>query len=157
MVEQIATLPTQIHCLSEGKVLLVKRTQPPNAGCWVAPGGKLEAGESPWECAYRKLGEETGLVAEALHMSGLVTLVIPQLPGLAFLFLFTVTDRLGDLIPAPPEGTLRWWTFEEASNLALPQANWVYLPRLLSSGDTFYQAKYSYDENIELSTVVEFS
>jgi len=88
-------------------------------------------------------------------MSGLVTLVIPQLEESALLFLFTVSDLSGELTPAPPEGELRWWPIKDALKLEMPQANKVYLPRLLSSNADFYQAKYIYDEKIKLVSVVE--
>ncbi len=155
MVLNISTRTTQVHCLSEGRVLLMKRVKPPNLGCWVAPGGKLNSGELPWECAHRELREETGLVAITLHMSGLVTLIIPQLRQPAFLFLFTVSEFTGALTPAPPEGELRWWPFASALELELPQANAVYLPQILSLRGDFYQAKFIYDEDIKLVSVVE--
>jgi hypothetical protein len=30
-------------------------------GIWVAPGGHIDAGETPWDAAVRETGEETGL------------------------------------------------------------------------------------------------
>lgn len=48
----------------EGKVLLVRRANPPRAGTWGFPGGKLELGESLFEAAARELAEETGVQAE---------------------------------------------------------------------------------------------
>ncbi|MEX1081607.1 MAG: NUDIX hydrolase [Halofilum sp. (in: g-proteobacteria)] len=48
-------------------VLLVRRANPPDAGCWGFPGGKIEHGETVWEAAVRELEEETGVHAEALN------------------------------------------------------------------------------------------
>ena len=36
-------LYTQVHCLRDDQVLLMKRHKEPNLGQWVAPGGKIEA------------------------------------------------------------------------------------------------------------------
>lgn len=47
-----------------GRVLLVRRGQPPAQGFWHAPGGKLEAGEGLAEGARREVREETGLEVE---------------------------------------------------------------------------------------------
>jgi 8-oxo-dGTP diphosphatase len=44
-----------------GQVLLLKRTNVHGAGTWSTPGGHLEYGESPEECAIREVKEETGV------------------------------------------------------------------------------------------------
>jgi 8-oxo-dGTP diphosphatase len=43
------------------KVLLVKRKGPHGGGSWSTPGGYLEFGESPVNCARREAWEETGV------------------------------------------------------------------------------------------------
>lgn len=47
-----------------GRVLLVERGRPPNAGLWSVPGGKLELGETLAQAVAREVREETGLVVE---------------------------------------------------------------------------------------------
>lgn len=47
--------------IAEGRVLLVRRGQPPMLGEWSIPGGMLEAGEPLAEGVRRELAEETGL------------------------------------------------------------------------------------------------
>ncbi|MDG7006722.1 MAG: NUDIX hydrolase [Nitrososphaerota archaeon] len=46
---------------SGGKVLLVKRNNPPNEGKWALPGGLVELGETTQAAAEREVLEETGL------------------------------------------------------------------------------------------------
>jgi mutator protein MutT len=46
-------------------VLLVSRANPPDAGRWAFPGGKIELGETIEAAAIRELREETGVVARA--------------------------------------------------------------------------------------------
>lgn len=47
------------------RVLLVRRANPPDAGLWGYPGGKVEPGETVEQAAVRELREETGVRAEA--------------------------------------------------------------------------------------------
>lgn len=45
----------------DGKVLLVRRAQPPDSGAWSIPGGRVEFGEDLREALVREFVEETGL------------------------------------------------------------------------------------------------
>ncbi|MEP9377274.1 NUDIX hydrolase [Aquabacter sp. CN5-332] len=47
----------------EGRVLLVRRANPPDAGLWGFPGGRIEWGETAAEAAVRELMEETSVSA----------------------------------------------------------------------------------------------
>jgi 8-oxo-dGTP diphosphatase len=51
--------------IREDRALLVRRANPPDAGLWSFPGGKIEFGETVREAAIRELLEETGVQAEA--------------------------------------------------------------------------------------------
>jgi len=50
--------------LKDHAVLLVRRANPPDAGYWGFPGGKIDFGEGIEEAALRELFEETGVRAE---------------------------------------------------------------------------------------------
>ncbi|CAM3256277.1 NUDIX hydrolase [Paracoccus nototheniae] len=51
--------------IRDDQVLLVRRANPPDAGFWGFPGGKVEAGETLLAAAKRELLEETGVTARA--------------------------------------------------------------------------------------------
>jgi 8-oxo-dGTP diphosphatase len=54
--------------IRDGQVLLVRRRNPPDAGRWGFPGGKIEFGETIAGAAVRELLEETGVRGEAHHV-----------------------------------------------------------------------------------------
>lgn len=47
--------------VAEGALLLVQRANPPGAGCWTVPGGRVEPGESVTAAVEREVFEETAL------------------------------------------------------------------------------------------------
>ena len=49
----------------DGCVLLVRRANPPDAGQWGFPGGKVNWGETIEKAAVREILEETGVTAKA--------------------------------------------------------------------------------------------
>lgn len=53
-----------------GEVLLIRRRNPPRAGQWSLPGGRLELGERLEDAARREVLEETGLEVEILGLCG---------------------------------------------------------------------------------------
>jgi 8-oxo-dGTP diphosphatase len=45
-------------------ILLIQRANPPQAGRWSLPGGRVESGETLVEAVVREVREETGLAIE---------------------------------------------------------------------------------------------
>lgn len=58
----VATIATVFR---DDHVLLVRRANPPDAGKWGFPGGKVDLGECLQDAAIRELYEETGIRATA--------------------------------------------------------------------------------------------
>jgi len=56
---QVAIGAVVIH---EGKILLVKRKNPPGKNFWALPGGSVRWGETLQEATIREIKEETGLL-----------------------------------------------------------------------------------------------
>lgn len=53
--------------VKDGRVLLVKRKNVHGSGSWSTPGGHLEFGETPEQCAIREMEEEVGIKITDVH------------------------------------------------------------------------------------------
>ncbi|MBK5934564.1 ADP-ribose pyrophosphatase YjhB (NUDIX family) [Rhodovulum imhoffii] len=103
----------------EGRVLLVRRANPPDAGLWGFPGGKIEHGETLAAAALRELAEETGVTARA----GGVLTALDALQGDGGYHFVLVALRCEWVAGAPVAGDdaleARWVSLEEMTVLEL--------------------------------------
>jgi 8-oxo-dGTP diphosphatase len=139
----------------DGRVLMLHRNKEPNKGLWVAPGGKVEMHEAPLECAIRELREETGLIARRTTLRGLVTEVSPRADYQWLLFIYVTDDIEGELIQCN-EGHLAWVDVNAVPLLPIPQADAIFFPRIIYADEPLYQARYTYDADLNLVHVEEF-
>jgi 8-oxo-dGTP diphosphatase len=101
-----------------GRILLVRRANPPAQGRWSIPGGRVEAGESHVVAVARELWEETGLAGHVLREVGSVRRDAPS-GGV-----YVIRDYLLSVDPdsAPVAGDdasdARWFTVDELPGIA---------------------------------------
>ncbi len=137
-------MATLCYLKRDGKTLMVHRTKKENdmhMGKWNGLGGKLEAGETPEECAIREIREESGLRVTGPILKGILTF-----PGFAndedwYAFLFVAHEFEGDLIDSP-EGTLKWVHDDELLDLNLWEGDRIFLPWLQQPH--FFSGKFVY-------------
>ncbi|WP_114945167.1 NUDIX hydrolase [Microvirga calopogonii] len=68
--------------IRDDRTLLVRRANPPDAGLWGFPGGKIEFGEAVREAAARELFEEAGVRAEAQDIITTLDVLVRDSVGL---------------------------------------------------------------------------
>jgi len=111
--------------IEDGRVLLVKRGHPPLAGEWSIPGGVLEVGETLREAVIREAREETCLRVEPADLLGVYDRVSRDDDG-GTVYHYVLIDFLcrrvgGEARAADDADEVRWFTLEEAGELALPE------------------------------------
>jgi 8-oxo-dGTP diphosphatase len=68
---QLPILGASACVVRRHEVLLIQRGKEPGLGRWSLPGGHVEWGETTEAAATRELREETGLIVELTHFTGL--------------------------------------------------------------------------------------
>ena len=119
----------------------VKKDADENAGKWIGVGGKLEKGESPENCLYREVREETGLELETHTFRGIVTFC-SDIWGDEMMFLYTAKD-CGGRLKTCDEGDLAWIEKQEIFSLNLWEGDRIFLD-LLQKDHAFFSLKLSY-------------
>jgi 8-oxo-dGTP diphosphatase len=122
-------LTTLVYVFRGDEVLLVRRGKEPNKGLWSPPGGKLEPGETPLDCAVRELREETGLAVD----HPVLRLVIDELDTvtgeawLTFAFVARIEAAHGAAelvaVMGAKEDDPTWVSRAALASLALPPAD----------------------------------
>lgn len=81
-VEGLKPVPAVgIVCLRGDEVLLVRRGNPPRAGEWSIPGGRIEPGETAKTAALRELMEETSVAAQLIGLVDVVDAIFENKAG----------------------------------------------------------------------------
>ena len=109
--------------IKNGKVLLLKK---PRRGWYVAPGGKMEAGESVYEAAIREFTEETDAKPLNTHVKGIYTMMIEDEGSVIdewMLFTFIATDLEGTPFVETTEGILEWHPVESLATLPMAEGD----------------------------------
>ncbi len=132
----------------------VKKQNDENKDKWVGIGGKLEAGESPFDCARREIAEETGIIPNDLRYRGIITFV-SDLYGTEYMHLFTADGYTGALAATCDEGNLEWVEKARIHTLPIWEGDKIFLS-LLDTEPRFFSLKLTYKGDTLIDSVLEF-
>lgn len=110
---------TNLLAIKDGNVLLLQK---PRRGWFVAPGGKMEQGESIYESAVREFQEETNLTPKDTHLKGIYTMIIKNGDTVVdewMLYTFIARDVEGIPFEETREGILGWHPIESLKKLPM--------------------------------------
>lgn len=110
-------------------MLLLRRFGAHGAGTWSTPGGHLEYGETPEQCAIREVEEESGIRIHQVTFRGITNDVFEE-RGLHYITIWMQGEvESGEaFIAAPDEATeIGWFAWD-----ALPQPLFLPLVHLLA-------------------------
>lgn len=137
--------------LKDNKVLLLKK---PRRGWYVAPGGKVDPGESIYEAAVREFKEETGAMPISPHLKGTYTMVIKdevkqKVKDEWMLFTFIAYDLEGTPFETTIEGELEWHPVESLKTLPMAEGDRTNLLFAVSNKGMQY-GTFTYTEEFQL-------
>lgn len=140
---------TNLLAIKDGKVLLLQK---PRRGWFVAPGGKMELGESIYESAIREFQEETNLTPKNVHLKGVYTMVIKNGDTVVnewMLYTFVAHDVEGTPFVETREGILGWHPIARLNELPMAEGD---RPNLLFAAlnKGMQYGTFEYTEDFEL-------
>lgn len=152
---KLATL-CYVRDISGKKTLMLHRIKKKNdmhEGKWNGLGGKLEAGESPEECAIREVKEESGLNVDNPQLKGFLT--FPEFDGFEdwYVFVYEFHSYSGTLIDSP-EGKLEWINNNELFELPLWEGDIIFLKWM--NENKLFSGKFIYKNEKLISHSVNF-
>ncbi|MFS0636570.1 8-oxo-dGTP diphosphatase [Mesobacillus foraminis] len=131
------------------KVLLLQK---PRRGWWVAPGGKMEPGETAKDSCIREYREETGIYLLNPKIKGIFTFVIKegdQVTSEWMMFTFNATESTGVHLERSEEGELAWHDVDDIKNLPMAAGDYHILDYMVHGQGIIY-GTFTYTPDFEL-------
>ena len=139
---------TLCYIEKDGCYLMLHRTKKEkdeNHDKWIGIGGKMEEGESPFDCILREAKEEIGATLEEVKYRGIVTFV-SNIYGTEYMHLFHCKKYSGTLFDTCTEGVPRWVKKEDVTTLPIWEGDKLFLS-LLNEKCEFFSLKLVYEED----------
>ncbi len=133
----------------DNQVLLLQK---PSRGWWVAPGGKMEPGESVRDSCIREFREETGIYLRNPMIKGIFTFIMKEGDRVVsewMMFTFFATEADGLNLDESEEGKIHWHSSENIKSLPMAAGDYHILDYMLHGKGIIY-GTFTYTPNFEL-------
>ncbi|MDQ0215959.1 8-oxo-dGTP diphosphatase [Oikeobacillus pervagus] len=140
---------TNCLLLKDHKVLLLQK---PRRGWWVAPGGKMEPGESIRDAAIREFREETGIYLRNPNVKGIFTFIMKdgdEILNEWMMFTFFAEESDGVSVKRSEEGVLKWHDIDEIKTLPMAEGDHHILDYMVHGKGIIY-GTFTYTPDFEL-------
>jgi 8-oxo-dGTP diphosphatase len=135
--------------IRDNQVLMLKK---PRRGWWVAPGGKMEPGESVRDSCIREYREETGIYLKNPHLKGIFTFIMKendQVLSEWMMFTFFATDSDGMQVDESDEGKLEWHHLDQLKNLPMAAGDYHIIDYMIHGNGIIY-GTFTYTKDFQL-------
>lgn len=140
---------TNCVLIRDNQVLMLKK---PRRGWWVAPGGKMEPGESVRDSCIREYREETGIYLKNPQLKGIFTFIIKendQVLSEWMMFSFFATDSDGMRFDESDEGKLEWQQLDQLKNLPMAAGDYHIIDYMIHGKGIIY-GTFTYTNDFQL-------
>ncbi|HZG73195.1 MAG TPA: 8-oxo-dGTP diphosphatase [Chondromyces sp.] len=140
---------TNCVLIRDGKILLLQK---PRRNWWVAPGGKMEPGESIRDAAIREFREETGIYLRNPNVKGIFTFIIKDgdlIVSEWMMFTFFATESDGISFKDCEEGILQWQEVEKVKELPMAEGDRHILDYMVHGNGIIY-GTFTYTPDFKL-------
>ncbi len=140
---------TNCVLVKNDQVLLLKK---PRRGWWVAPGGKMEPGESIRDACIREYREETGIYLKNPAIKGIFTFIMKDGEKVLtewMMFTFYATESDGVNVDVCEEGELSWHPITDVAQLNMAVGDHHILEYMIQGSGIIY-GTFTYTPEFEL-------
>ncbi|OIK09120.1 8-oxo-dGTP diphosphatase [Bacillus sp. MUM 13] len=129
---------TNCVLVKDDKILLLKK---PRRGWWVAPGGKMEPGESVRDACIREYREETAVYLKNPSLKGIFTFIMTENEKVLsewMMFTFFAEDSDGVNLDECEEGELYWHPLDDVKTLPMAEGDRHILEYMIHGSGIIY-------------------
>ncbi len=133
----------------DDQILLLQK---PRRGWWVAPGGKMESGESIKDACVREFREETGIYIKNPKIKGIFTFIMKegdQIQSEWMMFTFVADEFDGNKLEESDEGFLEWKQVDGVKELPMAEGDHHIIDYMIHGNGLIY-GTFTYTPDFKL-------